>query len=316
VKLLIRIVKLFQIVSVVLFLVSLTLFSHLTIAQIQFYSVDTTLDKANKAFVKQIIVFKNPESSFSFSIFGKIENFQATSNAGPVDCTVNSAEVSTINCKMNLTPEKRTLEINYETSDFVKKTENKIYFIADFSIYKDISSTFFAVKLPEGAVIASKDTTKTVYPENYQTASDGRRIIIQWNLNNLTSKDSLKFLKFQVIYEQIQPMFIGLSFVQLLVATTFTAIITGFGIYRYLYPRIKKPKEVILSVLDEYERKVIQILASKGGEAKQKTIVKETNLSKAKVSRIVKSLSERGLIEVQRIGRTNRLKLSKTKFIE
>ena len=47
----------------------------------------------------------------------------------------------------------------------------------------------------------------------------------------------------------------------------------------------------------------------------QRKIVQETNLSKAKVSRVVKSLVERGVIEVERIGRTNKLKILKKKFM-
>ena len=41
----------------------------------------------------------------------------------------------------------------------------------------------------------------------------------------------------------------------------------------------------------------------------QKVLVRETDFSKAKVSRLVKSLSERGVLEVEPMGRTNKIKL-------
>ncbi|MEM5805295.1 MAG: winged helix-turn-helix transcriptional regulator [Candidatus Aenigmatarchaeota archaeon] len=285
------------------------MFSPLTLAQIQFYSADNALSKEGKTFVKKIITFYFPEKTFEFSIFGKIENFQASSNAGPVSCEVKSEAVSIVKCFMNLTPEKRTLELSYETFDFVKKIDKKFYFNGDFSIYKNITSAYFAVRLPEGAAISSDLAISSILPENYQTVSDGRRIIVQWNMNNISSAQSLKL---QVIYEEVTSTIVGLTLQQLLLASVLAAAGTGL----FLYKRIKKPKEVILSVLDENERKVIEILSAAGGELNQKRIVQETNLSKAKVSRLIKSLSQRGLIEVQRTGRTNKIKLVKTKFME
>lgn len=288
---------------------SFLLVSVITEAQIQSYSVDSTLDNQNKLSVKEIITFDSAEKTFEFSMFGMIENFKASSNAGPVDCKIKSTTATIVTCSMNLTSDKRTLEMTYETPDFVKTISNRFYFNGDFSIYKNISYVYFAVKLPEGMVISQDESIIPVLPKNYQTASDGRRIIVQWNLENISSSQSLKF---QVVYEALQPSFIGFNLTQLLIVSIIAAGGTGF----FLYRRIKKPKEVILSVLDEHERKVIEILTTAGGETNQKKIVQETNLSKAKVSRIVKSLSERGLVEVKRIGRTNKLKLVKAKFSE
>ena len=86
------------------------------------------------------------------------------------------------------------------------------------------------------------------------------------------------------------------------------------GIGFFFYRNIKKPKEVILSVLDDFERKVVEVITNAGGEINQRKVVQETNLSKAKVSRVVKRLQERGLIDVTRLGRTNKLKLVQKKF--
>jgi uncharacterized membrane protein len=55
----------------------------------------------------------------------------------------------------------------------------------------------------------------------------------------------------------------------------------------------------------------MDVIIASGGTVNQRKVVQETNLSKAKVSRVVKSLEERGLIEVERLGRTNKLKARK-----
>jgi uncharacterized membrane protein len=91
-------------------------------------------------------------------------------------------------------------------------------------------------------------------------------------------------------------------------------VIVALFISTFLYFRfLRKPEKIILSVLDEFERKVFDVI-KEAGEINQKKVAQLTNLSKAKVSRVVKSLAERGLIEVERLGRTNKLKIVKKKL--
>jgi uncharacterized membrane protein len=71
---------------------------------------------------------------------------------------------------------------------------------------------------------------------------------------------------------------------------------------------------LVLSVLDDFERKVLDVIVNAGGTVNQKKVVQETNLSKAKVSRVVQDLVKRGLIQAERLGRTNKLKLVKKKL--
>ena len=143
------------------------------------------------------------------------------------------------------------------------------------------------------------------YTENASAHIVGDSIIILWNLHDIPSEP----VKFDVLYEQVEPpAWFGLRMSHfILLGGSFAAV---FGIIIVYY--LRRSRNVVLSVLDEYERKVMDII-SKEGEVKQKQVVQLTNLSKAKVSRVVKSLVERGLVEVERSGRTNRLRSSKKK---
>jgi len=293
-------VKLFAIVSLLTFI----LISGTSLAQIQYYGIENTIDKEGKSSIKLTITFAEPVKNFKFTFFGKIEKLEASSIAGPVNCKLMATEASLINCDVNLTLEKRTLEIKFETGDLVKTLNSKFYFNGDFSLNQNTNVVFTSIKLPEGMVLIDEES-KQVFPENATTLSDGRRIMVNWNLNNITASQALKF---QVFYEPVGTTLPPL--LQLGVVATLAVIGTGI----FIYQRVRKPKEVILSVLDEHERKVIDIITVAGGEVNQKKVVQETNLSKAKVSRVVKNLAERGLLEVKRTGRTNRLKLVKKKF--
>lgn len=288
----------------------LSLFSSIAMAQVQYYGVDIDITDKVMSNVKMTLTFVNPESNFDFNIIGKIENFAATSNAGPVNCTKIIGGISYINCSMGLTPEKRTVEISFETKDFVKPLEKTYFFDSDMSINKNIDQVYVLVKLPEGTGMPSDiNAAKISYYENSTKTTDGRRIIIIWNLKNVQARQPLRF---QFLYEgvEVAPIF-SIRLRYFVMMGLAAAAIIVFVIYRYKI----KPEKLVLSVLDDYERKVVDIIdASKGGVVNQKKVVQETNLSKAKISRVVKSLAGRGLVEVERRGRTNILKLVKKKL--
>jgi len=294
----------------IIILTCLSLFLLAAKAQVQYYGVDIDITEKTRSSVKMILTFAQPETNFDFNIIGKIENFAATSNAGPINCVKLIGGISYINCTMNLTAEKRTVEMSFETDDFVKTLEKTFFFDADMSINKNIGQVFVSAKLPQGTGLLAGDmvAAKISYYENSTKITDGRRIIIQWNLNNIQARQPLRF---QFLYENVEvPPIFSIRLRYFVFMGVAAAAIIAFLIYRYKI----KPEKLVLSVLDDYERKVIDIISANKGVANQKKIVQETNLSKAKISRVVKSLAERGLIEVERSGRTNILKIVKKKF--
>jgi len=292
------------------FLLSFLLLANISFAQIQYYGIDTTVNDKGKAFVKLTITFAKPEKNLKFNIIGRIENFTATSIAGPVNCDVESGAITFINCDIPMTQEKRTVEISFETDDFVKKFEDKFYFDADLSLNKPVDQVYATVKLSEIFRLADQDLAdKISFPQNVTTISEfGRRIMIVWKLSNMIESQPLRF---QFFYEEIQPPAIfSIRLRYFVVLGVVASSIIIYLIYRFK----RKPEKLILSVLDDFERKVVDVIVASGGTVNQKKVVQETNLSKAKVSRVVKSLVERGVIEVERLGRTNKLKLIKKKF--
>jgi hypothetical protein len=304
----------FQIVSVVtVFIIASTLISPHPVSakngDIQFYRIDVDIDENNMANVDMVITFKYPERRFSFDVIGRVENFQATSNAGPVDCDVDVSGTSTINCNMNLTAARKEMEINFETTDFVKILDNKHYLSADMSPDADVDGVSATFKLPKGFLLVGEDIDSSIlsYSENASAHIVGGRILIVWDLSNTQSDEQLKF---DILYEQVKkPAWFELRMRHFLLFGAAFAVVVGFVFIRHL----RKSETLVLSVLDDYERQIMNII-TKEGDIKQRKIVRLTNLSKAKVSRVVKSLAERGLIEVERIGRTNRIRLSKKRF--
>lgn len=293
------------------FIISVLVLPVFAGAQIQYYGIDTIISDKGRAVVNLTITFSEVEKNFSFSVVGRVENLQATSIAGPINCSVEAAGISIVNCQLSLTSEKRSIEISFETNDLIKKLDSRFFLDSDFSLNRKIDETFVSIKLPEGNAIATSNLPDkgAIFPENSTTISDGRRIIVLWRLKNI---EPIVPLRFQVLYEPVQlPPLFQLRIRYFAAFGAAVAAVLGFILVRYY---LRRPEKLILSVLDEYERKVMGIIVAAGKEINQKRIVQETNLSKAKVSRVIKSLVERGLVEVQRSGRTNKIKLLKKKF--
>lgn len=84
---------------------------------------------------------------------------------------------------------------------------------------------------------------------------------------------------------------------------------TGLGGYMIFLPQMQKEKkelkEVDLSELNEEEREVYRYIKENEGSVYQGDIVKNTDFSKVKVSRILDRLENKEIIERKRRGMTN-----------
>lgn len=296
-----------KVLAIASFLLTLIFLIPNCLAQIQFYGIDVDLDRSGRSFVTLTITFAEIKDKLDFEVIGRVENLKASSEFGTINCTSSGKGVSRISCDINISV-GRTVKISFETNDFVKVLENKYYFDGDFTLGQDIDRVSAFAKLPEGMALIEENlsASRVSFPENASTSASGRRIIVIWRLEEIKANQPLKL---QFLYEQIaevQP--ISLRYFVILGVVIALVLIVAY--IRFF----KKPQKLVLSVLDEFERKVMDAIIASGGVINQKKVVEQTNLSKAKVSRVVKSLVERGLIEVESVGRTNKLKLVKKKL--
>lgn len=290
--------KPFQIVS---FLVAIVSLSQLSLGRVSNYVVDVSLDESGNSAVKIFITFERLETYFKFFFPFKISGLDHSTTGNWIDCKLTQNEVSEIECWFELKEDGKSIRLNFESLDLVSKLNETYYFMGDFSIWENINESSVVVRLPEGFILLGEEK---IHPQDATTTSDGRRIIVIWDRKDVSSTQSLKF---QLAYESTLKEFVIPWHIIFIIS-----LIVIFA-FVFIWRRVRKPEEVILSVLDEYERKIVELIKT-AGEIKQKRIVQRTNLSKAKVSRVIKSLQERGLIEVRRIGRTNLIRIAKKKI--
>jgi uncharacterized membrane protein len=87
-------------------------------------------------------------------------------------------------------------------------------------------------------------------------------------------------------------------------------VVVAAFIYTRRASKVNKGR-VIASVLNADEKRIVDIISASGTGALQKHVVKESGFSKAKVSRLVKSLGSRNIVKIEPVsGRENRILLS------
>ena len=84
------------------------------------------------------------------------------------------------------------------------------------------------------------------------------------------------------------------------------------AMFAFAYMRRTKLKpQMIFSVLRSDEKLVLEkVMGNKDG-VHQKVLVRESGYSKAKVSKVLKILADRGIVKLERVGRSNKVFLRK-----
>jgi uncharacterized membrane protein len=258
-------------------------------AKIDYFGIDTQILDDSNANIKFTI---HKTTEFRFRFYGNIRNISSN-----VNCEVDGELIS---CKS-----ENATAINIQiVSDVVAKAGNTYNFNIQLELKDDVSRVTSLVTLPIGMIIKDEND---IFPSGYRTLSNGRNILVYWELENVSSTQPLGF---RVKYQSIQPspeIFnrFYLLILLLLIALFFVALY-AFKKRKVIVKKIirVKPEKIVMEVLDEYEKKVYEIV-KEAGKIKQNEIVEKTGFSKARVSRVLKSLAEKKLVKVEKRGRTN-----------
>jgi uncharacterized membrane protein len=73
----------------------------------------------------------------------------------------------------------------------------------------------------------------------------------------------------------------------------------------------KENTAMVLKTLKPEERSIVNVLDAHGGTYLQKYITKEAGLSRLRTHRVVAALSDRGIVQVEKYGNTNQVRLAK-----
>ena len=196
------------------------------------------------------------------------------------------------------------LSISYITQSMIDKSENQYFFVA--RNYLDKPQNVKLV-LPESAVLLEEGI---VSPEPDEISSDGRSIILKWeNYNEKQIVVDYEFLK--------NRNFIYYLIFGFLILIFLACILFERKKHKEKLKKVKiknkktKPKsEIIEEHLMESEKAIInELKKAEKTQLWQKQLQTNTGFSKAKLSRVIRNLEIRNLIQKIPLGNTNKIKL-------
>lgn len=255
------------------------------------YSVTAEVSE-NAVNYEMSIVFADYTGNTTFVIYGT-----PSINLLSDFCSYNKHVLETIvTCK--ITGDRENVMIGYSSSENLRKQDNYLAFVDEFKVPMKADKLYILIKLPEGTGLVRDQ--QAYIPDNARVLTDGRRPWVLWEREEIPANTVFDV---SIVYEKIieiqssRPALIMISIVALFVF--------GFVFYKYFY--LKKDVQVIMPILKKDEKAVLESLVKHGSGVNQKILVKESKYSKAKVSKVLKSLQERKLVKLERVGRSNRV---------
>jgi len=250
------------------------------------------------------LTYNETASQSDYFVLSRVTNVEVLGDNRPLECASTYSLGTSIVCE---NANAREVVYKFHAKNLVNDLQNYKMFRYPFSITQPVDKFHASVKFPLGAALVEDlklagTGLKPFEPDFGREGSDGRRIFVSWTFDKPTLGQSINVYAIYEVLSGLDPFTVFLVIITLVIIAFAASIMFIFK---------KQKMKDILPVLTEGERKVMEILLREKGEADQRVIVKETDFSKPKVSRIISNLIDRGLIEKISKGRKNLIKLKK-----
>ncbi len=200
------------------------------------------------------------------------------------------------------------LHIKYISDSYIENTKDYFFLVnlAPIEGSKDIT-----LELPEFASLKYSigSENSAVIPSTDDISSDGKRIILHWDGSSLENSNSLL-----VIYNMPSKNNV-LAYLMIIVIIIFLGIMISYLLLKKGKTEAEKVEAKIESNnmtrnLFEEEKAIVEVLLkAPGHEVWQKQLIYETGISKVKLSRKLRALESKGLVEKVPFGNTNKIRL-------
>jgi len=221
------------------------------------------------------------------------------------DCITEEKVFTTdIICSMKAS-DRTDIIIYYYSDKNVNKKDNYHIFIDSVRLATLTDTFSILIKIPEGTGL--REPIENSYsPTGAVIGSDGSKTTVSWHKKDLRPEE---IFDISIAFETIGETVISNIPLEFIIVIIIVAIV-AFGLFYQFYWKTKGMK-IILPILKKDEKIIFSTLMKHGNGINQKVIVRDSGYSKAKVSKVLNSLKERGLIRLERIGRSNKVYIEK-----
>ncbi len=279
---------------------------------LSYYGVKDTINEDLTVGHEITLQFDSPISRLTYELGFAITNLSVEKNFDAADCRDEETGTgSRIVCDfVGMTAEKNLLKLLFTSTGTIREVDTHYQYAANYGISLPVQTAFTLIRLPKNGILTEEGSYA---PADGKVLTDGKYIMVFWNAANLTSGNNLQFS----VDFGLPVLDTGTSLIVLYSITgTVIIVLAGLLFYSRRHRRVEQAAELLTAVLNEDEKTVVEIVRQAGGKVGQKIIVRESGFSKAKVSRLVKSLKARNVLDTEPIsGRENRV-LIKTETME
>lgn len=275
---------------------------------LDYLGIEHELNESGAASVKLTLRFDPATNALDYRLPYHITNLSVAADFPEPECVpADAGGRTTISCRFSrLTNEKRQAVLRYDVPEAYGRAASAV-FSASYDVPLPVQNAFLLVKLPSNTFLASDIAGQAYSPPDGKTLTDGRSISVFWDASNLTVDTALPIrVLFTLPNVSEQPtdyLIPGIAILAILAVA-----VASFVTHRYTK---RRAGSAVAAVLNPDERRLVDLLEGKGGKSLQKQLVRESDFSKAKVSRLVNSLRARGLVAVEAVsGRENRVVLT------
>jgi uncharacterized membrane protein len=244
-----------------------------------------------------IIIYPKEEIDFNLYLPNDYKNLDILFNDELLD--------SSLGQRIKLIPnELNSIKISYTISNAIVVKKNDLIYTREL-VYPNVKNLIFRIKLPQAYGINSDDIS-SIIPEPTYLQSDGKRIIVLWEMKSPQTPTMFK-IKYNSLVQNN-----GFGTTILLPLAVALIFLISLGIFLFHRSSNKGPDvKIPPSLLSEDEMIICDILKNEGGKMKQKRLSSLTGFSKAKITKILTNLEKKELIEREPIGRTFIITLKK-----
>ncbi|MCK4496693.1 MAG: hypothetical protein KAU24_00750 [Candidatus Aenigmarchaeota archaeon] len=295
------------ILTVSVLLVFLTFISGNGLAVgLEYYGIDSEINDDMAVSSKVTLKFDSAISHLDYRFDFEIYDLEAEADFNWVNCELDVREgMSDVSCDfMGMSSAKKTLILEFKSKTGIKMVNDRYQYSFEYDISLPVERLFVSIKLPRNGILAEEVANESYFPPDGEIFTDGRHIIVYWERQNLDEGDSAQF---SILYTI--PLVGGMFYNIIITVMTLVVIVVMVGLAFYIR-RAPKTIDAVKAVLNRDEKIIVDILNNYKGKMGQKVIVRESDFSKAKVSRLIKSMKERGIIDIEPVsGRENRIML-------
>ena len=281
-------------------LICLIILSSVCLAhQINYYVPTTIVQGDGSSMTKISVTLETPsDEPFHISVFdSNTDSLETEANFPNFSCDVEETLYgANLVCDVSgSTVDTRSFEIAFKNKGIISQDGSIRLIEQEFTVPYNSENLVAKIVLPEGMVIQEDQTYLPAYGT---TSSDGRKLEIIWRKENASAEE---YIALKVPYE---PLPLALPIELIIIVIFLIAVVL------YLLNK-RRQAPLIMPILKSDEKAVMKGVLNHGDGVNQKLLVRESGYSKAKVSKVLKSLQERGIITLERIGRGNKVYINR-----